>query len=201
MTKETELLSKYIPEKAVNQIMKWVMDEKIHLKITNKRKTKLGDYRPPIRYPNHRITINHNLNKYSFLITLVHEIAHLFVWKQHKNNVAPHGKEWKTEYKKLMEKIISKDVFPDDLLPTLQKSIINSKASSNGEIELSRILKSYDEQTLGVNLEDITEGEIFRTENGATFKKGKKRRTRYLCTNIETNKLFLFHPLAHVEKI
>ena len=43
-------------------------------------------------YNNHRISVNGNLNKYSFLITLIHELAHLLTFTQYKNRVDPHGR-------------------------------------------------------------------------------------------------------------
>ncbi|HAD34265.1 MAG TPA: hypothetical protein DCF44_07170 [Chitinophagaceae bacterium] len=41
------------------------------------------------------MSVNGNLNSYHFLITLLHEIAHMLVWEQFRNRVKPHGLEWK----------------------------------------------------------------------------------------------------------
>ncbi len=199
--KDYDTLKNYLPDKSVNQVMKWIVQKKVHLKITRKRRCKLGDYRPPITYPNHRISINYNLNQFSFLITFVHEMAHLNVWESYKNTVAPHGIEWKTEYKKLMKVMLKKDIFPDDIKQVLGQSILNSKASTSSEIQLLRILKNYDEYSFGIHLEDIAEGLLFQTENGAQFRKGKKRRIRYLCKNIRNKKDYLFHPLTSVLEV
>ena len=87
--KETELLGQYLPSEAVEEVYHWLVEKKIHLKITRSRRTKLGDYRPPINHPNHRISVNHNLNPYSFLITFIHELAHLMVFEQFGNKAAP----------------------------------------------------------------------------------------------------------------
>jgi len=199
--KDDEILKEYFPERSLGQVMKWIVQKKIHLKITRGRKSKLGDYRPPINYSNHRISINHDLNQYSFLITFVHEIAHLNVWETHRNRVAPHGIEWKTEYRKLINVILKNDVFPNDIKEVLKLSIINSKASSTSELQLTRILQRYDHNSFGVSLENIPENSIFQTENGSRYTKGKKRRTRYLCNNIQNNKQYLFHPLVSVVEI
>lgn len=199
--KDDEILKKYLPEKSLKQVMKWIVQKKVHLKITRARGSKLGDYRPPIKYPNHRISINHNLNKYSFLITLVHEIAHLNVWENHKNMVAPHGTEWKTEYRKLMKVILKNDIFPNELHQAISQSIINSKASSTSETALLRILNKYNDDSFGTHLENLSENAVFKIENGTVFKKGKKRRTRYLCLNLFNNKQYVFHPLTSVMEI
>ena len=199
--KDDELLKEYLPEKAVSQVMKWIIQKKVHLKITRGRLSKLGDYRPPIHYSNHRISINHNLNQYSFLITFVHEMAHLNVWENHKDTVAPHGIEWKIEYKKLMKVILKNTIFPIDIHEALLKSIINSKASSSSELSLSRVLKKYDENSFGIDLENLPENALFQIENGNKFIKGEKRRVRYICKNMSNKKMYLFHPLTSVMEV
>ena len=199
--KEKEILKEYLPERSINQVMEWIVQKNVHLKITRTRSSKLGDYRPPVVHPNHRISINHNLNPFSFLITFVHELAHLNVWEDHKNKVAPHGIEWKTEYRKLMQVMLANNIFPDDIHKVLLESIINSKASSTSDLKLSRVLKKYDEHISDTHLEDLPEDSIFQTTKGVEFKKGKKQRTRYLCQNINNKKQYLFHPLTPVEVV
>jgi len=198
---DDEILREYLPEQSVKQVMKWIKQKKVHFKITNGRSSKLGDYRPPIRYSNHRISVNHDLNQYSFLITFVHEMAHLNVWEKYQNRVAPHGIEWKNEYRKLMKVMLKKDIFPHDISDVLANSILNSKASSTSDLELMRVLSKYDESKQGTHLEDLPENIVFETENGRRFKKGAKRRTRYLCTNVNNQKQYLFHPLTIVIQV
>lgn len=200
--KEKELLTKYLPENAVNKVMNWIIDHNIHLKIAKKRNTKFGDYRPPSNSnSNHRISINYNLNQYAFLITFVHELAHLIVWEYHKNKVTPHGKEWKMEYKSLMEQILTEEIFPSDLITILKQSIISSKASSSSDLKLSRALKKYDPHPVENYLEDLPDNSKFLTSSGITYIKVQKRRTRYLCTNTQNNKQYLFHPLTPVIEV
>src|SRR5579872_4033827 len=110
------LLAKYIPEASVPVIARWVVQYDFKLRIKRERNTKLGDYRAPLNGSNHIITVNHNLNKYAFFITLVHEIAHLATYNKYKDNVLPHGQEWKQEYKNLMRNFMSADIFPTDIL-------------------------------------------------------------------------------------
>ena len=49
----------------------------------------------------YQITINNDLNKYRFLITLIHEMAHLVTFKDMPRS-KPHGKEWKINFQRLM---------------------------------------------------------------------------------------------------
>ncbi len=200
--KEIEILKKYVPDKAVKDVAKLIHDHNIYITITKNRSSKLGDYRPPVRKPYHRITVNHNLNQYSFLITFIHEVAHLRVWEKYKNKVSsPHGIEWVTEYRNLMNEFLKKDVFPNDLKPEISKSLINGKASSTSDLNLFRALKKYDnkpERDDIVDLETLPEGQLFITKNGGLFKKGGKRRVRYTCFNLNNKKWYLFHPLTPV---
>jgi len=195
---EKEILMEYLPEKSVDTIYKWIVEKRVHLKIARERKTKLGDYRPPVYYKNHRISINYNLNKYSFLITLVHEFAHLYVWENHKNKVDPHGKQWKQTYRDLMLNFLDKDIFPQDIESELKKSIKNSKASTASELNLSRIIKKYDSNNGQLTLEELEENTIFLIEGGRRFKKGPKQRTRYKCQNLDNKKIYLVHALTPV---
>lgn len=199
--KEKELLARFLPDAAIEKVMSSVVKHNIHLIISKNRKTKLGDYRPPIRHPNHRISINHNLNKYAFLITYVHELAHLKVYEQYKNKVAPHGHEWKLAFKTLMMDFISPDIFPDDLLEELKRSVKNSKASSFSDLRLSRLLHQYDVKNGYEHVEDLPVDTLFETQNGKHFLKGEKLRTRYKCVNVTNKKTYLFHPLTPVVRV
>ncbi len=199
---EKQILAEYLPGSALKPVANLIVRYKIHMTITRSRSTKLGDYRPPISQPYHKISVNHDLNPYAFLVTFIHEVAHLLVYKRYKTKVsAPHGIEWKREYKTLMQQFIDKDIFPDDIKQELLKSIVNSKASSSSEVELTRVLRKYDENKIEgvIHLEEIPEGANFIIRTGRVFKKGQKRRVRYLCQNLDNKRWYLFHPLTEVK--
>jgi SprT protein len=196
------LLAKYIPEASVPVIARWVVQYDFKLRIKRERNTKLGDYRAPLNGSNHIITVNHNLNKYAFFITLVHEIAHLATYNKYKDNVLPHGQEWKQEYKNLMRNFMSADIFPTDILLALQKYLINPAASSCSDADLLRVLKRYDEaHTNGhlVFVEKIPIRAVFKYNGGKLFEKGERIRTRYRCKEVSSGALYLFHALTEVE--
>ncbi|HWY33961.1 MAG TPA: SprT-like domain-containing protein, partial [Nitrosopumilaceae archaeon] len=136
--RNSQILSKYIPSPAVNLIAHWIVDYDIKLKIKKERNTKLGDYRPPHKGLNHQITINFNLNPYSFLVTLVHEIAHLTNWNKYQNRVDPHGTEWKAEFRRMMMPFLNEIVFPSDVLQALEKHMGDPAASSCSDLRLMR---------------------------------------------------------------
>ena len=195
------LLKQYLPASSVDEVYDWIVAKKIHFTITKNRKTKLGDYRPPIRHTNHRITINHNLNRYSFLITFVHELAHLLVFEQFKTRVAPHGNEWKSTYQTLLNSFLEKDIFPDDIKQALKNTMKKTRASSTSELQLSRVLMLYDKSNNHAYLEQLDHEALFQTENGRVYQKGEQRRTRFKCLNLQNKRYYLFHPLTPVFSI
>ena len=197
--KDKQILAAYLPEKAVDIVSDWIKNKKIHLKIARNRKTKFGDYRPPIHHTNHRISVNYNLNPYAFLITFVHEYAHLLVFEQHKKRVLPHGREWKNTYKTLMREVLDVGIFPEDLAQVLEKSIRNSKASNVSDLDLSRVLHQYDAgETQQLRVEDLPDDTVFETQTGKQFQKGEKQRIRYKCRSLDNGQLYLLHPLTPV---
>lgn len=193
------ILSKYIPEKAVPRIVQWIVELDFKLKIKKERSTKLGDYRAPINGSNHQITVNYNLNKYAFLVTLVHEIAHLTTYNKYKHSVLPHGNEWKNEFKTMMQPFLDTEIFPVELLYALRKYLSNPAASSCTDKNLYRALRLYDEKpAAGIDVEKLPLKTVFVYE-GRLFEKGAKVRTRYQCKEIKTGRIYLFNALAEVE--
>ena len=193
-------LLKYLPERSVDPVFELIKTNNVHLKIVNERVTRHGDYR---RLPNgqHQITVNVNLNTYRFLITLIHEIAHLIAFEKYGRYIKPHGKEWKMTFQHLMLPLIRPEVFPSSLLPLLARHFKNPKASSDTDAQLAIALKQYDPETDKNYIFELPEGTVFRIYNGKTFKKGKKRVKRYECVEITTGRLYLFQPNAEVELV
>ena len=195
-----ETLSKYIPAETVETLTDWILDYKIKVKITRSRHTKFGDYRAPQNGHGHRITINHDLNKYAFLITFIHEVAHLVVREKYKRSVAPHGNEWKHEFKVLLHPFLNHHIFPEDVLEALKKYFLNPAASSCTDVNLYRSLKKYNHHNpSSLHLEELPEQSIFQLSNGMIFKKGKLLRKRFECFEIKTKKIYLVSPVAEVE--
>src|SRR5580693_8988960 len=182
-----DYLEQFIPPESTSLILDYLHRYKVHLTITRERKTVLGDYRNATHLKNHRISINGGLNKYSFLITLIHELAHLVVFMQFGNRVASHGKEWRFIYRKMLEDFIRLNIFPGDILSSLEKSLHHLPASSCADEDLVRVLKRYDKSSQNLLLvEQLGVGDLFRIENGKIFQKGKKLRKRIQCVEIDT---------------
>lgn len=193
-----DVLARYLPENAVDPLFELVKMYGVHLKIVNERVTRHGDYhRDASGY--HRITVNANLNKYRFLITLVHEIAHLAAFEKYGRNIKPHGEEWKSTFQKLMLPMIRPQIFPNQLLPLLARHFRNPKASSDTDATLSLALKEFDERSDKNYIFEVPYGSRFRIYNGRVFEKGAQRIKRFECKELSSGKIYLFNPNAEVE--
>jgi hypothetical protein len=193
-----ETLSKYIPEHTVKPVFELIVKHQVHLKIVNERITRHGDYRKGIN-GKHEITVNANLNKYKFLITLIHEISHLVAFEKFGRNIKPHGEEWKYSFQILMVPYIRPEIFPQSLLPLLARHFKNPTASSDTDATLSLALKQYDEQNDKNYIFEIPYGSVFRISNGKIFKKIAQRVKRFECIEINSGRIYLFNPNAEVE--
>ncbi|UZO82664.1 SprT-like domain-containing protein [Aquimarina sp. ERC-38] len=194
------ILLKYIPERSVDQVFNLIVTHNVYLKVVNSRVTKHGDYQLT-REGTHVITVNATSNKYRFLITLIHEIAHLVAFKKYGTTIKPHGYEWKHTFQSLMLPFINPGIFPEKLLPFLANHFKNPKASSDTDQYLSLALKQYDPENDKSYIFEIPTGSTFRLYNGKIFKKGRKRIKRYECQEITSGKIYLFNPNAEVELI
>lgn len=195
-----ETLARYIPEHAVKPVFDLIVANQVHLKIVNERQTRHGDYRRG-HTGKHEITVNASLNKYRFLITLIHEIAHLVAFEKFGRNIKPHGEEWKFTFQRLMVPFIRPEIFPGQLLPLLARHFKNPSASSDTDTTLSLALKQYDAQNDKNYVFEIPYGSVFRIKNGKIFKKLAVRTKRFECIEISSGKTYLFNPNAEVELI
>ena len=191
-------LQQFVPEGSLLMVLQLLDHDHLVVKIKNERRTRHGDYK---KLPNdqHQITINSNLNRYRFLITLLHEIAHFEVYKQYGRRIKPHGKEWKHKFQHIMLPFLNPEIFPEYLLPMLARHFKNPKASSDTDQQLSFALKQFDE-TNGLHyVFEVPLGKEFKLYNGKTFKRGAKRVKRIECKEIKTGRSYLFNPNAEVE--
>jgi hypothetical protein len=200
----------FIPENSIGYILDWFQSNPVHLRISKARSSKFGDYRAPVKNFPARISVNRNLNWFDFLITLVHEMAHHEVWNEtsvpipgfgihrRKRRLRPHGKEWKTHYKRLMEPLMKESIFPVDVLHHLVKHFENPRSSSKTNEHLVVALKKYDIPDDSVFIESLAIDAVFTLPSGRKFRKREKLRKRYRCVCIDNGRIYLFSPMARV---
>ncbi|WKN33903.1 SprT-like domain-containing protein [Porifericola rhodea] len=196
-SKITTVLNRHVPNAAQPYCLELWLKYPFSLQITPKRLSKLGDYRYHKGKGTHIITLNATLNRYAFLITYIHEIAHLLAFQQHGFKIAPHGKEWKASFRQLMQPLLTNDVFPEDVLPPLQNYMRNPKAASGSDQKLSLALQQYDQQDGSVPLSLVQPEQKFQFRE-MTFVKESVRRTRALCRDVKSGKRYLVSEIARV---
>lgn len=195
-----DILFKYLPEHAVTTVFELIKTHQVHLKIVDERATRHGDYRRNAN-GSHAITVNANLNKYRFLITTIHEIAHLVAFEKYGRNIKPHGIEWKQTFRLLMLPFINPAIFPNEVLPIVANHFKNPSASSDTDAILAMTLKKFDAPSDFYFVDELPLGSLFRMKDGRIFKKGKLRVKLFECTELSTNKIYLFKPNAEVEQL
>ncbi len=203
-TKRDEVIrvfEKYLPQVFVDYVVQLYLSANVRFKIVGERKSKLGDFRAGRSGEKHQITVNGTLNKYAFLITTLHEFAHLDTYNQYGFNVLPHGEEWKNAFRKLLIPVIDEKTLPKDIQNALVQSLISTKASSCSDHQLSRVLKAYDERKENIALlEELPNNTTFAL-NGKHFVKGPLRRKRFLCEEIHSKRKYLVNALAEVKPV
>lgn len=200
MTNSYSALAKYLPEGSLQLLEPLLKRYAIQLKISRPRKTKFGDYRLPQGKQVHRISVNGDLNPYAFLITLLHEYAHLVAYDKFGKEIRPHGKEWQFCFKEIGTPFLEGSIFPAKLRQAFKASLARGHASSATDHQLLRVLKEYDPKEsceARTFVEDLGQGELFEL-NGRIFRKGPKSRKRYKCEEIRSKRHFMVHPLAEV---
>ena len=194
-------LNDYLPAGTYAAVLEYLRLYKVHLTIARERKSILGDYRHRTGGDNHRISVNGSLNQWSFLITLLHELAHLLTFEEFGNRVSAHGREWKLIYGRLLAQFLQHKIFPPDIEEELLRSLKNPAASSCAEDSLLRVLRRYDGKDQGRLVEELGDNALFRISDGRIFRKGEKLRKRFKCLEVKTGKMYLFSPVYEVEEV
>jgi SprT protein len=196
-----EALAEYLPPGTYPHIVDYLHRYKVHLTVSKERASVLGDYRNATQDRHHRISVNGNLNTYAFLITLLHELAHLLTFDKYGHTVQAHGKEWKALFGSLLAQFLQHHVFPEDIRQALQRTLHNPAASSCADDDLMRVLRKYDPRDERRCLvEEVPEGALFKTSDGRLFKRQKLVRKRIRCMEIPSEKIYLFSPIYEVWK-
>lgn len=189
-SKIREVLGTHVPTQAVEYCLMLWQQNRFDFHLRKKRISKAGDFtchggRKP------RITVNHDLSAHEFLITYVHEVAHLHVHNQYGFKAEPHGVEWKKSFQLLLSPLLTLDIFPEPVLSGLREHMINPKASTYSDSTLTKQLRSIDPRVKSVTLlSDLPEGSLFDFQ-GRWFKKGKLKHTRVLCVEMKSKRQYL----------
>ncbi len=195
-----QLFQKFVPQEAAKYCAKLLDYFGFQFKIKKSRQTKLGDYRYQPHLKLHTITINNDLNQFSFLVTYLHEVAHLVTYKESGRKAAPHGKEWKLNFKKVAQPVLNEKVFPSQVLLALKNYFRNPKAASCSDPALYNVLKAFDKPSGEITLSKIPIGCDFEF-NGKVYQKIEKKRTRSVCKEVSSKRRYFISEVASVKEV
>jgi hypothetical protein len=193
-------MSRHVPAAAQTYCVELWLKYPFNLKVKPRRVSKLGDYRYHKGQKSHLITVNASLNPYAFLITYLHEVAHLLAFQDHGFGISPHGREWKKSFQHLMEPLLNRQVFPEDVLKPLSSYMRNPKAASGSDQRLSLALQQYDRQDGSIALAEVKPEQQFRFRHMLLVKESV-RRTRALCRDMGSGRRYLISEIARVHLI
>jgi SprT protein len=192
-----DLLERHVPPRAVEYCYQLWKDAPFELILRKRRLTKLGDF---TCRPGHspRITLNADSHPFVFLLTYVHEVAHLRVHREFGFRVPPHGKEWKNRFRELCSPLLLLSVFPETVKEVLMRHLQNPSASSFSDPQLLRVLRDQDSRlSETLQLADIPEESRFML-HGRWYQKGKLKRTRVVCKELASGRNYLISAHATV---
>jgi len=185
-----DILDKHVPASAVEYCIQLWKDSPFKFKLRKSRQSKVGDFSCK-HGETPQITVNNDLHPFLFLITYVHEVAHLRVHKEYGNKVEGHGEEWKDKFRELLVPLMNEEVFERKVLQGLLRHMVNPKASTFSDPEMTELLRSVDAKwSRATLLSEIPEGSLFGL-HGKWFRKGTLQRTRVLCFELKTKRKFL----------
>ncbi|MBS1557535.1 MAG: transcription elongation protein SprT [Bacteroidetes bacterium] len=185
-----QTLTHHVPPSAIDYCLSLWQESGFIFKLRKNRLSKVGDFTCGTnRRP--RITVNDNLTPHLFLMTYVHEVAHLRVHIQQGYKAEAHGAEWKQTFQRLLLPLLNPVHFPEPLLSGLKAHMQNPLASSFSDPELTRLFRALDKKKQPATLlSQVPEGSIFQLQ-GKWFTKGKLRRTRVLCREVKSSRQYL----------
>ena len=193
-------LYSFLPAAAQERCASLIGDNNVQIKVVRQRKTKHGDFRVQ-RGKLVTITLNSMENPYRFLLTFLHEWAHYSVFSNYRKRQKPHGIVWQNTFHALVSPFLTTDFFPESLLTPLKKHMQKPKATFAADTPLMLALRQFDPPNDKKCIFELEQGTLFRAFDGRVFQKGLKRRTRFLCTCIQTKRQYLFPPFVEVKEV
>lgn len=192
----------YLPKKeSFDFFLSLVDGYNLKLIVSETRRTKLGDYRSPFKDKGHLISVNGDLEKNHFCLTLLHEVAHMFIFDTYGSSVMPHGKEWKEVLAFVLTKALENNVFDASWNKNIVEIIKNPKSSSLLHTGVANEWKKGRGNSHQLYIADLKDGENFiLLNNNKEYKKIKQLRTNYLCIEKESNREFRVSAYAAVKR-
>lgn len=192
---EKSILAEHLPLRSVDYVHSLFQKYPCNFKIVPPRKGKLGDCRYPMYNREAQITVNGDLPLLQFLITTIHEFAHLKTFLDNGKRVAPHGAEWKANYVLLFQPVINQLLIEPNEIEVIKKHLDSPSATSCNDPHLSDHFNTKNDGTL--LLKDIPSGAHFAF-NGRRFIKGNLVQKKFIIYDADNQRDYRLSGLANV---
>lgn len=192
------VLEEYLPKVSVDYVLDYFEKYPFSLVFTNPRATKKGTFSVE-RENFYKITVNAGMSKDETLLVFLHELAHLITHVIYKR-VKPHGQEWKMVYRSLLQEACDKHFFGSDLCAVIKECYFGKK-QNNIATECVE-LQLYFNPKKGELLRDLLPQTKFCLKHRPKkcFVLEQHRRTKSLCKDLKTGRLYLVDQLAEVKR-
>ncbi len=197
---ELAKVAPHLPSESLDLIGRLLVEIPCTLVPVQVRRSKHGDHRSLGLGRKSLITINVCGNRYQFLLTLLHELAHAVVYQSWGWRTAPHGRKWQSAFRKLIERANRERCFPDDLQPLLQAHVARPSSTSFRDLKLQKGLRRYDTLDQRPFVADLAHGAVFSLDGKQIFRLGKKLRKDYECATLDGRKYYVA-PTARVQAV
>jgi hypothetical protein len=168
------------------------------VRISHHRKSKHGDHRLAPGKGYSIISVNDGGNSWQFVITLLHELAHAEVAHACGPKAAPHGREWKSAFRRLL--VAHLDLFPDELQAAVADYAQHPLYSTSSHPQLASALRRYDTTDHRPTVAELRDGQRFSLDGKLVLTRQRLLRTRYLCTTADGRKFYVA-PAARVQRV
>jgi len=171
--------------------------------IVPERKTHVGLMQYHKLRGDFKISVNNNLTPSYFLYVFLHEYAHLLVTIKKQGKITkPHGKEWQSCFFSLLNQAIERKLFDVVIEKAIQRNFFKKEIySRKRDFIISNIIFEVESQTKKIFLSDLKIGDIFTANKTLQLKVLEKRRTRYLCQDMNSRRKYLVSQYMPVNEI
>lgn len=198
-------LLKYVKNEESALFIEELVKKQPHLKfvIVPERKTHVGLMQYHKLRGDFKISVNNNLTPSYFLYVFLHEYAHLLVTlKNPGRRTKPHGKDWQHCFFNLLLQAIEKKLFNASIEKAIQEHFFRKGIySRERDFMITNIIFEAESQAKRIYLSDLKTGDIFTANKTLLLKVLEKRRTRYLCQDMNSKKKYLVSQYMPINEI
>ncbi len=189
-------IAPYIPEGWNAAVIAMLSTGPMLVRVVRRRQTKHGDHRFTDGFS--IITLNGTENRWQFVLTLLHEVAHAHVAHGVSPRAAPHGREWKGAYRQLLHD--HHPLFPPDLAAPLMDYARNPLYATDAHPALAAALRKHDTMDLRSTVQELAPGQWFSLDGKTVMVKERLLRKWFQCTTMD-GRVLRVPPTARVQAL